>query len=132
MQRYRSLLQFAGISNTSSLYRRGIHVCTGSGIGAALSTCLHLGLTRWHTLRAQTGRRFSHIPQYTSCHAASQVFDMDRLRAGENIRAYYLRAHPSSYTPRTYNNLGFKVPRRVTSPPSSMMLGLSMCYRWLP
>jgi len=33
-------LKFAGISNTSSLYRRGIHVCTGSGIGAALSTCL--------------------------------------------------------------------------------------------
>ncbi|KAI0282819.1 hypothetical protein BGY98DRAFT_953714 [Russula aff. rugulosa BPL654] len=33
-------LKFAGFSNTSSLYRRGIHVCTGSGIGAALSTYL--------------------------------------------------------------------------------------------
>jgi len=33
-------LKFAGISNTSSLYCRGIHVCTGSGIGAALSTCI--------------------------------------------------------------------------------------------
>ncbi|KAN0125610.1 hypothetical protein V8E52_000817 [Russula decolorans] len=33
-------LKFAGFSNTSSLYRRGIHVCTGSGIGAALSTCM--------------------------------------------------------------------------------------------
>jgi hypothetical protein len=33
-------LKFAGFSNTSSLYRRGIHVCTGSGIGSALSTCL--------------------------------------------------------------------------------------------
>lgn len=33
-------LKFAGFSNTSSLYRRGIHVCTGSGIGSALSTCI--------------------------------------------------------------------------------------------
>ncbi|KAF8598529.1 hypothetical protein BDV93DRAFT_534328 [Ceratobasidium sp. AG-I] len=33
-------LKFAGVSNTSSLYRRGIRVCTGTGIGAALSTCL--------------------------------------------------------------------------------------------
>ncbi|KZP29258.1 hypothetical protein FIBSPDRAFT_1038934 [Athelia psychrophila] len=33
-------LKFAGVSNTSSLYKRGIHVCTGTGIGAALSTCL--------------------------------------------------------------------------------------------
>jgi hypothetical protein len=42
VQCYRSSSQFAGISNTSSLYRRGIHVCTGSGIGAALSTCLQV------------------------------------------------------------------------------------------
>ncbi|EEB98387.1 hypothetical protein MPER_02113, partial [Moniliophthora perniciosa FA553] len=33
-------LKFAGVSNTSTLYRRGIRVCTGTGIGAALSTCL--------------------------------------------------------------------------------------------
>ncbi|KAI9508553.1 hypothetical protein F5148DRAFT_1283931 [Russula earlei] len=33
-------LKFAGISNTSTLYRRGIHICTGSGIGSALATCL--------------------------------------------------------------------------------------------
>ncbi|KDQ13821.1 hypothetical protein BOTBODRAFT_133065 [Botryobasidium botryosum FD-172 SS1] len=33
-------LKFAGVSNTSALYRRGIRVCTGTGIGAALSTCL--------------------------------------------------------------------------------------------
>ncbi|CAE6528025.1 unnamed protein product [Rhizoctonia solani] len=33
-------LKFAGVSNTSSLYRRGIRVCTGTGIGAALSTCI--------------------------------------------------------------------------------------------
>lgn len=32
--------QFAGVSNTSKLYRRGIRICTGTGIGAALSTCL--------------------------------------------------------------------------------------------
>ncbi|TFK55255.1 hypothetical protein OE88DRAFT_1710897 [Heliocybe sulcata] len=33
-------LKFAGVSNTSALYRRGIRVCTGTGLGAALSTCL--------------------------------------------------------------------------------------------
>ncbi|RDB24296.1 hypothetical protein Hypma_008792 [Hypsizygus marmoreus] len=33
-------LKFAGVSNTSTLYTRGIRVCTGTGIGAALSTCL--------------------------------------------------------------------------------------------
>ncbi|KAH9941099.1 uncharacterized protein BXZ73DRAFT_88295 [Epithele typhae] len=36
----RSLLKFAGVSNTSTLYRRGIRVCTGTGLGAALSTCI--------------------------------------------------------------------------------------------
>ncbi|KAJ7702714.1 hypothetical protein B0H17DRAFT_1167086 [Mycena rosella] len=33
-------LKFAGVSNTSTLYTRGIRICTGTGIGAALSTCL--------------------------------------------------------------------------------------------
>ncbi|EIW60578.1 uncharacterized protein TRAVEDRAFT_19223 [Trametes versicolor FP-101664 SS1] len=33
-------LKFAGISNTSTLYKRGIRICTGTGIGAALSTCI--------------------------------------------------------------------------------------------
>ncbi|KAG2367607.1 hypothetical protein BDR07DRAFT_1326360 [Suillus spraguei] len=33
-------LKFPGISNTSSLYKRGVCICTGSGIGAALSTCI--------------------------------------------------------------------------------------------
>ncbi|KAG2015605.1 nonribosomal peptide synthetase 12 [Coprinopsis cinerea AmutBmut pab1-1] len=33
-------LKFAGVSNTSTLYRRGIRVCTGTGLGAALSTCI--------------------------------------------------------------------------------------------
>ncbi|TFK20782.1 hypothetical protein FA15DRAFT_112343 [Coprinopsis marcescibilis] len=33
-------LKFAGVSNTSSMYHRGIRVCTGTGLGAALSTCL--------------------------------------------------------------------------------------------
>lgn len=32
--------QFAGVSNTSTLYKRGIRICTGTGIGAALSTCI--------------------------------------------------------------------------------------------
>ena len=35
-----SAYQFAGVSNTSTLYRRGIRICTGTGIGAALSTCI--------------------------------------------------------------------------------------------
>ena len=34
--------QFAGVSNTSALYKRGIRVCTGTGLGAALSTCLQV------------------------------------------------------------------------------------------
>ncbi|KAN0126256.1 hypothetical protein V8E53_015249 [Lactarius tabidus] len=33
-------LKFAGVSNSSKLYHRGIRVCTGTGIGAALSTCI--------------------------------------------------------------------------------------------
>ncbi|CAE6339547.1 unnamed protein product [Rhizoctonia solani] len=33
-------VKFAGVGNTSTLYRRGIRICTGTGIGAALSTCL--------------------------------------------------------------------------------------------
>lgn len=33
-------LKFAGVSHTSTLYKRGIRLCTGTGLGAALSTCL--------------------------------------------------------------------------------------------
>jgi len=33
-------MKFAGVSNTSTLYKRGIRVCTGTGLGAALSTCI--------------------------------------------------------------------------------------------
>jgi hypothetical protein len=33
-------LKFAGVSNTSTLYKRGVRICTGTGIGAALSTCI--------------------------------------------------------------------------------------------
>ncbi|KAF8686292.1 hypothetical protein RHS04_00335 [Rhizoctonia solani] len=33
-------VKFAGVGNTSTLYKRGIRICTGTGIGAALSTCL--------------------------------------------------------------------------------------------
>ncbi|KAG8884384.1 hypothetical protein FRB97_004393 [Tulasnella sp. 331] len=33
-------VKFAGVSNTSTLYKRGIRIATGTGIGAALSTCL--------------------------------------------------------------------------------------------
>ncbi|KAF9255902.1 hypothetical protein L218DRAFT_1081618 [Marasmius fiardii PR-910] len=33
-------VKFAGVSNTSAIYKRGIRVCTGTGLGAALSTCL--------------------------------------------------------------------------------------------
>ncbi|KAF4963487.1 hypothetical protein FSARC_8496 [Fusarium sarcochroum] len=33
-------LKFAGVGHTSAMYRRGLRVCTGTGIGAALSTCI--------------------------------------------------------------------------------------------
>ncbi|EED77608.1 predicted protein [Postia placenta Mad-698-R] len=33
-------LKLAGVSNTSALYKRGIRICTGTGIGAALATCI--------------------------------------------------------------------------------------------
>ncbi|THU85717.1 hypothetical protein K435DRAFT_685032 [Dendrothele bispora CBS 962.96] len=33
-------LKFAGVGNTTKLYKRGIRVCTGTGLGAALATCL--------------------------------------------------------------------------------------------
>jgi hypothetical protein len=35
-------MQFAGVSHSSTLYKRGIRVCTGTGIGAALSTCIQV------------------------------------------------------------------------------------------
>ncbi|KAJ7127528.1 hypothetical protein C8R43DRAFT_1134551 [Mycena crocata] len=41
-------LKFAGVSNTSKLYKRGIRVCTGTGLGAALSTCLQN--PNWHLI----------------------------------------------------------------------------------
>ena len=34
--------QFAGLPYLAHLYRRGIAICTGSGIGAVLSTCVQL------------------------------------------------------------------------------------------
>jgi hypothetical protein len=37
---YFFLKQLAGVSNSSKLYKRGIRICTGTGIGAALSTCI--------------------------------------------------------------------------------------------
>lgn len=37
-----SVTQFAGLPYLCHLYRRGIAICTGSGIGAVLSTCLQL------------------------------------------------------------------------------------------
>ncbi|TRM69136.1 hypothetical protein BD626DRAFT_543984 [Schizophyllum amplum] len=37
---YTRELKIAGISNTSTLYRRGVRVCTGTGIGAGLATCI--------------------------------------------------------------------------------------------
>ena len=40
VQDYNSIPQFAGVSNTSTLYKRGIRICTGTGLGAALSTCI--------------------------------------------------------------------------------------------
>ncbi|KAK0480920.1 hypothetical protein IW261DRAFT_1398516 [Armillaria novae-zelandiae] len=33
-------LKFAAVGATSSLYRRGLRVCTGTGLGACLSTCI--------------------------------------------------------------------------------------------
>ncbi|KAI0827884.1 hypothetical protein BC628DRAFT_1417997 [Trametes gibbosa] len=33
-------LKFAGVSHSSTVYKRGIRVCTGTGLGASLSTCL--------------------------------------------------------------------------------------------
>ncbi|KAL6407538.1 hypothetical protein AUP68_08557 [Ilyonectria robusta] len=33
-------LKFAGVGHASAMYNRGIRICTGTGIGAALSTCI--------------------------------------------------------------------------------------------
>lgn len=33
-------LKFAGVGHASAMYKRGIRICTGTGIGAALSTCI--------------------------------------------------------------------------------------------
>ncbi|KAJ7736857.1 hypothetical protein B0H16DRAFT_1762966 [Mycena metata] len=41
-------LKFAGVSNTSKLYKRGIRVCTGTGLGSSLSTCLQS--PDWHLI----------------------------------------------------------------------------------
>lgn len=34
------VVRFAAVGHTSVLYRRGIRICTGTGLGAALSTCI--------------------------------------------------------------------------------------------
>ena len=39
---YTREMKFAGLPYLSSLYRKGIMICTGSGVGAVLSTCLQL------------------------------------------------------------------------------------------
>ncbi|PSR79921.1 hypothetical protein PHLCEN_2v6822 [Hermanssonia centrifuga] len=39
---YTRQLKFAGLPYLAHLYRRGIAICTGSGIGAVLSTCVQL------------------------------------------------------------------------------------------
>ncbi|KAJ7647651.1 hypothetical protein FB45DRAFT_1101513 [Roridomyces roridus] len=41
-------LKCANLSNTTKLYKRGIRVCTGTGLGAALSTCLQS--PDWHLI----------------------------------------------------------------------------------
>ncbi|RMZ74312.1 non-ribosomal peptide synthetase [Pyrenophora seminiperda CCB06] len=33
-------LKFAGVGHVSAMFKRGIRICTGTGIGAALSTCI--------------------------------------------------------------------------------------------
>ncbi|ERS97554.1 hypothetical protein HMPREF1624_05725 [Sporothrix schenckii ATCC 58251] len=33
-------LKFAGVGHASAMFKRGIRICTGTGIGAALSTCI--------------------------------------------------------------------------------------------
>ncbi|KFY47877.1 hypothetical protein V495_01764 [Pseudogymnoascus sp. VKM F-4514 (FW-929)] len=33
-------LKFAGVGHASGMFKRGIRICTGTGIGAALSTCI--------------------------------------------------------------------------------------------
>ncbi|KAF7351166.1 hypothetical protein MSAN_01679300 [Mycena sanguinolenta] len=45
---------FAGVSNSSKLYKRGIRVCTGTGLGAALSTCLQS--PDWHLIWIGSGQ----------------------------------------------------------------------------
>ncbi|KAJ7683069.1 hypothetical protein B0H17DRAFT_1181705 [Mycena rosella] len=62
-------LKFAGVSNTSRFYKRGIRVCTGTGLGAALSPCLLL-------------------PE------PGLVPDLDGFRPGENLWRYNLGADP--------------------------------------
>lgn len=39
---YTREMKFAGLPYLAHLYKRGIMICTGSGIGAVLSTCLQL------------------------------------------------------------------------------------------
>ncbi|KAF7375604.1 hypothetical protein MSAN_00449000 [Mycena sanguinolenta] len=45
---------FAGVSNSSKLYKRGIRVCTGTGLGAALSSCLQS--PDWHLIWIGSGQ----------------------------------------------------------------------------
>jgi len=33
-------MKFAGVGHASAMFKRGIRICTGTGIGAALSTCI--------------------------------------------------------------------------------------------
>ena len=53
-------LQLAAIGNSSSLYKRGVRVCTGTGLGSALSTCIQVGITSIFQAHAH---HLSYLPQ---------------------------------------------------------------------
>ena len=70
------------------MFSRGIRICTGTGIGAALSTCI------------QSPDWFVCAPLYRHEKAADltvQVPHLDRFRPGENLWSYHYGIDQEAY-----------------------------------
>lgn len=93
----------AGVGHASKMFKRGIRICTGTGIGAALSTCIQS--PNWQVTRNNVSWFF------TKSH---QVSHLDRVWPGENIWANNNRSNQQTHWSRKNDSLGLEKKRWTT------------------
>ena len=119
-------LQFAGVSNTSALYKRGIRVCTGTGLGAALSTCLQVWLFQGLSVklvivnffcRVLTGELRFYLTKFNLKvhYPVTQVFNLDRLRSRKDLWANNFGPYQNEPGARASHSVGLQSERLVFS-----------------